>query len=92
MSQENVEQTKRAADAYNRRDVDAMLEELHPEVEWHSALSILLSGSPTVYRGHAGVGEWFREIDEALDEIHVEYKWRRERAPELQLHLREQLQ
>ena len=73
MSQENVEQTKRAADAYNRRDVEALLEELDPEVEWHSALSILLSGKATVYRGHAGVREWFRELDEVLDEIHVEY-------------------
>jgi ketosteroid isomerase-like protein len=73
MSQENVEQTKRAADAYNRRNVEALLEELDPEVEWHSALSILLSGKATVYRGHAGVREWFRELDEVLDEIHVEY-------------------
>ena len=73
MSQENVEQTKRAADAYNRRDVEALLEELDPEVEWHSALSILLSGKATVYRGHAGVREWFRELDQVLDEIHVEY-------------------
>jgi ketosteroid isomerase-like protein len=50
-----------------------MLEELDPEVEWHSALSILLSGKATVYRGHDGVREWFRELDDALDEIHVEY-------------------
>ena len=73
MSRENVEQTKRAADAYNRRDVEALLKELDPEVEWHSALSILLSGKATVYRGHGGVREWFRELDEVLDEIHVEY-------------------
>ena len=33
MSQENVELVKRAADAYNRRDVEALLEELHPDVE-----------------------------------------------------------
>jgi ketosteroid isomerase-like protein len=65
MSRENVEQTKRAAEAYNRRDVEAMLEELDPEVEWHSALSILLSGKATVYRGHDGVREWFRELDDA---------------------------
>ena len=73
MSEENVEQTNRAADAYNRRDVEAMLELLDPEVEWHSALSILLNGKAAVYRGHRGVREWFRELDEVLDEIHVEY-------------------
>ena len=73
MSQENVELTRRATDAYNRRDVDAMLEQLDPEVEWHSALSILLSGKRTVYRGHRGVREWFRELDQVVDKIHIEY-------------------
>ena len=73
MSQENVELTRRATDAYTRRDVEAMLETLDPDVEWHSALSILLSGKATVYRGHGGVRQWFREIDDVLDEIHVEY-------------------
>ena len=67
MSQENVELTRRATDAYNRRDVEAMLEQLDPEVEWHSALSILLSGKRTVYRGHRGVREWFRELDQVVE-------------------------
>ena len=73
MSQDNVERAKRAADAYNRRDVEALLDELDPEVEWHSALSVLLSGRATVYRGHGGVRAWFRELDEVVDEVHVEY-------------------
>jgi ketosteroid isomerase-like protein len=73
MPQENVDQAHRAADAYSRRDVDALLEELDPEVEWHSALSTVLSGEATVYRGHDGVREWFRELDDALGEIYVEY-------------------
>ena len=37
MSQENVETVTRAIDAYNRRDVEAMVEEVDPEVEWRSA-------------------------------------------------------
>ena len=73
MSQENVEQAKRAADAYNRRDVEALLEELHPDVEWFAALTVLLGGEATVYRGHEGVRELLRETDEVLDEINVEY-------------------
>jgi ketosteroid isomerase-like protein len=73
MSQENVETFRRAMAAYDRRDVEALLEELDPEIEWHSALSILLSGKATVHRGHAGVREWFRELDQVVDEIHIEY-------------------
>jgi ketosteroid isomerase-like protein len=72
MSQ-NVEQAKRAADAYNRRDIAALLEELHPDVEWSAALTVLLGGEETVYRGHEGVRELLRETDDVLDEINVEY-------------------
>src|SRR5918994_7434095 len=38
MSKENVEAFKRALEAGNRRDFDALLEELDPEVEWHPAM------------------------------------------------------
>ena len=73
MSQENVETFKRSIDAYNRRDVDALLETLDPDVEWHSALMVPLGGEATVYRGHEGIRELFRDLDEALDEWHAEF-------------------
>ncbi len=73
MSQENVEAFKRFLDAYNRRDVEAMLEGLDPEVEYHAALPMLLGGEATVYRGHEGVRRLFGEIYDAFDEIHVWY-------------------
>ena len=38
MSEENVEAVRRFLDAYNRRDIEALLAELDPEVEWHPAL------------------------------------------------------
>ena len=55
MSQENVEAFKRWIDAYNRQDVEAMVEEMDPEVEYHPVLPMLLGGEATVYRGHDGV-------------------------------------
>ncbi len=73
MSQENLEAFKRAVEAYNRRDVEALLRELEPEVEWHPALEVLLGGETTVYRGHEGVRELLRATDETLGEIHVEF-------------------
>ena len=73
MSQENVESALRFLDAYNRQDVDAMLGELDPEVEYHPVLPMLLGGEATVYRGHEGVRRLFREIYDAFDEIHTEY-------------------
>jgi ketosteroid isomerase-like protein len=68
MSQENVETFKRAIDAYNSRDIEAMVEEVDPEVEWRPAW-----GEAAVYRGHEGVRKLFRELDDVLDELHLEY-------------------
>ena len=72
MSQQNVEIVRRVADAYNRRDVGAMLGELHPEIEWQPWLQVQLGGGATVYRGHQGVREGIREREEAFSEIQAE--------------------
>ena len=72
MSQENVEAFKRGLEAGNRGDVEALLEELDPEVEWHSALHALMGGEQTVFRGHDGVREMLRDLNEAFGEIHIE--------------------
>jgi ketosteroid isomerase-like protein len=72
MSQENVEAFKRGLEAGNRGDVEALLEELDPEVEWHSALHALMGGEQTAFRGHDGVREMLRDLNEAFGEIHIE--------------------
>ena len=72
MSQENVEAFKRGLDAGNRGDVEALLEELDPEIEWHSALHALLGGEQTVFRGHDGVRAMIGDLYEAFGEIHIE--------------------
>ena len=73
MSRENVETFKRAVDAYNSRDVEALLRELDLEVEWHSAILMPLGREARVHRGHQGVREGLRELYDALAEFHVEY-------------------
>lgn len=74
MSEENVEAFRRANEAFRRGDLDAWLEEFFdPEIEWHTALPGLLTQGGTVYRGHEGVREMFRELADTLDEIWPEY-------------------
>ncbi|MGH2966568.1 MAG: nuclear transport factor 2 family protein [Solirubrobacterales bacterium] len=72
MSQENVEAFKRGLEAGNRGDVETLLQELDPEVEWHSALHALLGGEQTVFRGHDGVREMIRDLNEAFGEFRIE--------------------
>jgi ketosteroid isomerase-like protein len=73
MSQENVEAFKRGLDAYHRRDVEAMLEDADPEIEWQPGILAGLGGDESVYRGHEGVREGFRDLFETLGEIHLDY-------------------
>jgi ketosteroid isomerase-like protein len=60
MSQENVELLYRAYDAFNRRDLDAFLALMDPEVELTTRI-IELEGDP-YYRGHDGIREWWRTL------------------------------
>ena len=58
MSEENVELTRRAHDAFNRRDQDAFLALMDEKVEAQSRLAAL-EGS---YKGHDGVRRWWSDF------------------------------
>src|SRR5262245_37742953 len=72
MSEENVEAFKRGFAAFNRRDLEANLDELDPEVVQHLSLFTMLGGGLTVYRGHDGVRELYRDLGEGFAEFRVE--------------------
>jgi ketosteroid isomerase-like protein len=72
MSEENVEASKRALDAGNRRDMESFLEALAPKVEWHPGLAALLEGEATVYRGREEVRELFQGYWEAFADLRFE--------------------
>jgi ketosteroid isomerase-like protein len=70
MSEENVELVRRAINAFNRRDVDAFVATASPDVEWEDA--IFWSGVTRIYRGRAGLRDWFNQVLEPWESIHVE--------------------
>ena len=72
MSQENVDVLKRGMECFERRDVEAAMELLDPEVEWHPAFTALLGGETTVFRGHDGAREVIRQFWEVFSETHFE--------------------
>jgi ketosteroid isomerase-like protein len=73
MSRENVKAFKRAVEAANRRDVEALLEGLDPNVEWHPGVAALLGGEATVYWGHDGVRELWRDLYGAFAEVNTDF-------------------
>ena len=67
-SQTNVELTRRAFQAYNDRDLDAVLVGLDEDVEAFPRLAAVEGG----YRGHEGIRRWWAQLLDAFPDFHVE--------------------
>ena len=70
MSQENVEVTRRAVDAWNRRDPDLWRNYATPDIEWTPAGPAAVEG--TVYRGYDEVVAGLESVWETWDEVFFE--------------------
>jgi ketosteroid isomerase-like protein len=68
MSQENVELTRRAFQAFNDRDLDTVLAGLHDDVEAFPRLAAVEGG----YRGHEGVRRWWEQLLGAFPDFQAE--------------------
>ena len=66
MSQENVELARKAIDALNRGDFDALLTFLSPDVRWEALEGV--AGIGELYRGRAEVREWIALMLEDAEE------------------------
>ena len=69
MSQENVELFIRAADAFNRRDLEALIAYCDPEIEFRSRI-IELEGGGDPYRGHDGIRKWWEDLFAVFPDFH----------------------
>jgi uncharacterized protein len=72
MSSENVEVVRLAFEAYGRRDVPAMLEFMHPEIEARPGLVGGLEG--TVYRGRDGYKQFLEDVDATWADFRIELR------------------
>ena len=70
MSQENVELQHRVIDDFNRRDLDAYLALVDPDVEFTPYEVSVQGGDP--YRGHDGVRKWWRDSFAVLTDLTAE--------------------
>ena len=68
MSQENLELAYRAAEAFNRRDLDGLLALMDDDVEVVSRIVVLEGG----LRGHDGVRRWWQNWLDTWPDYEVE--------------------
>ena len=69
MSQENIEVCRRAFEAIVRRDIEAALPYIDPEIELRSAVVGTAEG--TTYRGHEGIRRWTAESEAVWAELEL---------------------
>ena len=81
MSHENLELARRAFDAFNRRDLDAMLALSHEEVVVESRLAAMEGG----YHGRDGVRRWWKNTFDVLPDYELEVEEVRELEGEFTL-------
>src|SRR3954452_3253982 len=53
--------------AWVRGDLDLCLVRFSPDYRYHAPREWLIAGMPSVYRGHAGLRQWFGELREAWE-------------------------
>ena len=70
MSEENVEIVLQQTGAFNRRDPDAFVAVLSPDVEWEDP--VFWSESARIYKGRAEVREWLGQLQEPWESIRAE--------------------
>jgi ketosteroid isomerase-like protein len=70
MSQENVEIVRRGTDAYNRGDLDGLLENWAPDavVDWSRSRGF----DAGVFRGHAEIRAHWQRLLAAFDKVRIE--------------------
>ena len=72
MSEENVETARMAFEAWNRRDLQSVLDLFHPDVVWEENVQVF-PGMDRIYRGHEGFLKWDRDaFSEVWESIAVE--------------------
>jgi ketosteroid isomerase-like protein len=68
MSEENIELGRRLVEAFNARDIDAMLALFDRRIEFHSTFAPVGG----VYHGYDGLRKWHRDLGDAWGQIRVE--------------------
>jgi ketosteroid isomerase-like protein len=71
MSKENVEIVKRAADAFNRRDMRALAEASHEDLEFVSVLTAVDAGGAS-YHGSGAWASYFEAMNETWEDWRAE--------------------
>jgi ketosteroid isomerase-like protein len=72
MSRENVEVARRAFEEMNARNAEAIGDLVTPDVEWRPVLTAGGDLEAPVYRGTAGIVQYWTDLDELFENTQVQ--------------------
>ena len=72
MSSENVEIVRRSLERWNDGDLEKIIEQVDPEIEWRT--SALYPGVDPVYHGHEGFRQVWRDFHEIWQTLTMELR------------------
>jgi hypothetical protein len=72
VSREDVETVRRMFDAFARRDLDATLAQLDPDIVLTVPATANLAGRTGPYRGHEGVRQYLADVEAVWSELALE--------------------
>jgi ketosteroid isomerase-like protein len=67
----NTQVVRKAFDAFTRRDVEAFVRIMDPEVELYVPVTAELAGEPVPYRGHDGIRRYFEHVKMVWERLEV---------------------
>ena len=70
MSQENVEIVRRVVEAVNRREADAFVATVSPDVEWED--TVFWTEGPGHFEAERGWRDWLSQVLEPWESLHLE--------------------
>ena len=68
MSEQAVEFVRTGIEAFNRGELESVLEGLHPQIEWHVPPFV---PEQTVYHGHEGVRALWQSLGESFEDVQL---------------------
>jgi ketosteroid isomerase-like protein len=69
MSERDVELLRRWFDAFNARDLEAMIALYDPSIEFHSAFAVV---GGAVYHRHDGIRQWHTDTEDSWEQIRLD--------------------
>jgi ketosteroid isomerase-like protein len=71
LAEANVQIVRKVFDAFVRRDVEAAIEVMAPDVEFSAPATQALVEKSVAYEGHDGVREYFEDVSRVWSELEV---------------------